>query len=365
MNDFWYGKRVLITGGDGFVATNLADALMRRGALVTITVRHSRPVPTANLLDFDSRPDVEICEMDDFTQVQRLCNRHQTDTIFHLAASAIVGDAANAPMSTFQNNILPTMNLLEAARINNIPRVLIASTDKSYGDHADADDPEPLPYREGHALRGMDVYSASKAAADLIAQTYGFQYKVPALIVRSCNIYGAGDLNFSRLIPRTSLRMLNGKAPVINLGNADVLREYIFIDDLVNAYLFLAENVDRHYSGEIPRTGRGTYGWAAYNVGSFSSAKGQNPEDYSNIRSVRQVIEQVGGVVGTSLEPVTIPKPENFIEIPDQFLDSTKLHDFGFTPEIEFEEGLRRTVEWYTKHQDLLSRAGARHVLSD
>lgn len=365
MNDFWYGKRVLITGGDGFVATNLADALMRRGALVTITVRHSRPVPTASLLDFDSRPDIEICEMDDFTQVQRLCNRHQTDTIFHLAASAIVGDAANAPMSTFQNNILPTMNLLEAARINNIPRVLIASTDKSYGDHADADDPEPLPYREGHALRGMDVYSASKAAADLIAQTYGFQYKVPALVVRSCNIYGAGDLNFSRLIPRTSLRMLNGKAPVINLGNADVLREYIFIEDLVNAYLFLAENVDRHYSGEIPRTGRGTYGWAAYNVGSFTSTKGQQPQDYSNIRSVRQVIEQVGALVGTSLEPVTIPKPENFIEIPDQFLDSTKLHEFGFTPRIEFEEGLRRTVEWYTEHQDLLSRAGARHVLSD
>jgi CDP-glucose 4,6-dehydratase len=365
MNDFWYGKRVLVTGGDGFVASNLAEALIRRGALVTITVRHNRPIPTANLLAFENRPDVEICEMDDFTQVQRLCNRHQTDTIFHLAASAIVSDAASSPMSTLQNNILPTMNLLEVARINNIPRVLIASTDKSYGDHADADDPEPLPYREGHALRGMDVYSASKACADLIAQTYGFQFKVPALIVRSCNIYGAGDLNFSRLIPRTSLRMLNGKAPVINLGNADVLREYVYIDDLVNAYLFLAENVDRHYSGEIPRTGRATYGWAAYNVGSFISSEGKKPEEYSNIRSVRQVIDQVGGIVGADLEPVTIPKPENFIEIPDQFLDSGKLHEFGFKPEIDFEEGLRRTVDWYTQNEKLLSRAGARHVLSD
>ncbi|MCW2801388.1 MAG: hypothetical protein JWQ70_2860 [Aeromicrobium sp.] len=365
MNDFWYGKRVLVTGGDGFVASNLADALIRRGAMVTITVRHNRPLPTASLLEFENRPDVEICEMDDFTQVQRLCNRHQTDTIFHLAASAIVSDAANSPMSTLQNNILPTMNLLEVARINNIPRVLIASTDKSYGDHADADDPEPLPYREGHALRGMDVYSASKACADLIAQTYGFQFKVPALVVRSCNIYGAGDLNFSRLIPRTSLRMLNGKAPVINLGNADVLREYVYIDDLVNAYLFLAENVERHYSGEIPRTGRATYGWAAYNVGSFISSQGKPPEEYSNIRSVHQVIEQVGGILGTSLQPTTIPKPDNFIEIPDQFLDSGKLHEFGFTPQIEFEEGLRRTVEWYTANQDLLSRAGARHVLSD
>ncbi len=366
MNDFWYGKRVLITGGDGFVASNLTEALMRRGAMVTITVRHNRPTPTANLLGFDSRPDVEVCEMDDFTQVQRLCNRHQIDTIFHLAASAIVGDAANAPMSTLHNNILPTLNLLETARINEIPRVLIASTDKSYGDHADADDPEPLPYREGHALRGMDVYSASKACADLITQTYGFQFKVPALIVRSCNIYGAGDLNFSRLIPRTSLRMMNGKPPVINLGNADVLREYVYIDDLVNSYLFLAENAERHFDeNSIPRTGRATYGWAAFNVGSFSTALGKEPTDYDNIRSVRQVIEQVGGVLGADLEPVTIPKPDNFIEIPDQFLDSSKLHDFGFTPEIDFAEGLRRTIEWYAKNQDFFTRAGARYVLAD
>jgi nucleoside-diphosphate-sugar epimerase len=159
--------------------------------------------------------------------------------------------------------------------------------------------------------------------------------------------------------------MLNGKAPVINLGNADVLREYVYIDDLVNAYLFLAENVERHYGGEIPRTGRATYGWAAYNVGSFVSAEGKRPEEYSNIRSVRQVIEQIGAIVGADLEPVTIPKPDNFIEIPDQFLDSGKLHDAGFMPQIDFEEGLRRTVKWYTEHQDLLSRAGARHVLSD
>jgi CDP-glucose 4,6-dehydratase len=365
VNDYWYGKRVLVTGGDGFVASSLTDALIRRGAIVTITVRHSRPAPTSTLLDFDNRPDVEVCEMDDFAQVQRVCDRHQIDTIFHLAASAIVGDAANAPMSTLHNNILPTLNLLEAARINRIPRVVIASTDKSYGDHADADDPEPLPYREGHSLRGLDVYSASKACADLITQTYAFQYKVPALVVRSCNIYGPGDLNFSRLIPRTSLRTLNGKAPVINLGNADVLREYVYIDDLVDSYLFLAENIDRHYAGEMPKTGRATYGWAAYNVGSFTSAEEKPATEYGSIRNVRQVIEQIQGILGADLEPRTIPKPENFIEIPDQFLDSSKLHDFGFKPEIEFEEGLRRSVDWYAKNQELLTRMGTRHVLAD
>lgn len=364
VTEFWFGKRVLITGGDGFVAANLADALMRKGAVVTITVRHQRPAPTSALLGSDLRPDVEVTEMRDFAEVQRIINRHQIDTIFHLAASAIVSDAANAPMSTYQNNIEPTLNLLEAARINGVPRVLLASTDKSYGDHADADDTEPLPYIETHALRGLDVYSSSKACADMMAQSYAFQYKLPVLIVRSCNIYGPGDLNFSRLIPRTSLRMMAGKAPVINLGNADVLREYIYIDDLCDAYLFLAENMERHYGQEMPTRGRATYGWSSYNVGAYSSGLGLAPESFSNICSVTQVIDTIRKVTGSDLEPVTIPKPDNFIEIPDQFLDSQKLHDFGFQPKIDFEEGVARSVEWYQGHSELLNKWGAKYVLS-
>ena len=354
MNDFWYGKRVLITGGDGFAASNLASALMKRGAMVVVTVRHQRPLPTAGLLTGDLRPDIEVSDMTDFLQVQRICNRHQIDTIFHLAASAIVSDAANSPMSTFQNNIAPTLNLLEAARVNNIPRVLVASTDKSYGDHADADDPEPLPYREGYALRGMDVYSASKAAADLMAQTYGFQYKLPVIVVRSCNIFGPGDLNFTRLIPRTTLRMLRGESPVINLGNADVLREYVYVDDLVGAYMFLAENLDKHFVDPMPQRGRVTYGHSAYNVGSYTP--GQSIEENGNIKSVLQVIEEIRSIVGSDVAPQTIPKADNFIEIPDQFLDSTKLFDLGYRPTVEFADGVGRTVDWYRTHEDLLTR---------
>jgi CDP-glucose 4,6-dehydratase len=360
MGDFWYGKRVLVTGGDGFVAANLTAALIRRGAVVTVTSRHTRPYSTGALLGLDERPDVEYTDMSDYTQVQSICNRHQIDTIFHLAASAIVQDAANSPMTTFTNNIIPTLNLLEAARVNNIPRVVIASTDKSYGDHAGTDDPEPLPYVEQHALRGLDVYSASKANVDLMSQTYAFQFALPVLVVRSCNIYGPGDLNFTRLIPRTTLRLANGRPPVINLGNADVLREYIYIDDLSEAYMFLGENIERHYVEPMPRTGRATYGWSAYNVGSYSAALGKPIEEFSNIRSVRQVIDVLRREIGSDLEPETIPKADNFIEIPDQFLDSKKIHDFGFVPAVEFEDGLQRTVEWYTKNQEMLTRLGAR-----
>ena len=366
--DFWFGKRVLITGGDGFVATHLADTLLRRGAVVTVTVRHSRPLPTADLLDLERtsqgaslRPDIEVTEMLDYGQVQRICNRHQIDTIFHLAASAIVGDAANAPMSTLVNNITPTINLLEAARVNNIPRVVIASTDKSYGDHADVDDPEPLPYREQHALRGLDVYSASKAAADLVAQTYAFQFKLPVLVVRSCNIYGPGDLNFSRLIPRTILRLLAGKSPVINLGNADVLREYVYVSDLAEAYMFLAENIDRHYADPMPVTGRSTYGWSAYNVGSMGDTD-LPPSEFDNIQSVKSVISMLQDRLATELVPNTIPKPDNFIEIPDQFLNSQKLHDFGYVPQTSFDKGVEQTVEWYQDNRALLSKLGSRYL---
>lgn len=360
MNDFWYGKKVLITGGDGFVASNLARTLIQKGAVVTVIVRHQRPITTNNLLGATSeeQPDIEVSSMIDFVEVQKICNRHQIDTIFHLAASAIVSDAANAPISTFQNNIIPTLNLLEAARINRIPRVLVASTDKSYGDHADADDHEPLPYIETYALRGLDVYSSSKVCTDVITQTYAYQFKIPAVVIRSCNIYGPGDLNFTRLIPRTTLRLLKGSAPVINAGNENVLREYIYIGDLVASYMFLAEKVEHIYSGEMPNHGKEIYGWNAFNVGTYNKVMYPRASDSPNIRSVVNVIQQLKDALCTDIEPVIIPKPANFIEIPDQYLDSSKLMQLGFEPKVDFDEGIRKTIDWYVSNREYLSRLG-------
>lgn len=362
--DFWYGKRVLITGGDGFVAANLARELLRRNAYVSVVLRHQRPVPTLEMLGEEhSGVDIEYSDLMSFIGVQRLCNRQQIDTIFHLAASAVVGEAANAPISTCENNIIPTLNLLEAARINKIPRVIIASTDKSYGDHADADDPERIPYEESFALRGLDVYSASKVCADMLAQTYAFQFKLPVLVVRPCNIYGPGDLNFTRLIPRTIMRLVNGVKPVINQGNDHVLREYIYIDDVVNAYLFLGENLERHYStGGMPRSGRATYGWAAYNVGSFVGAGKEDPRSSPNIRNVVQVIDTIKAKLGLAIESVVVPKPSNFIEIPDQYLDSSKIAKLGFEAKMTFDKGLDTTIAWYKERGDYLSKLGNKYL---
>lgn len=363
-SDTWYGRHVLITGGDGFVAANLASTLLRRGANVVVTVRHLRPNRTLSLLGYtDTMPDTEMLDLSDLLGVHKLCNRHRVDTIFHLAASAIVSDASKSPISTFQNNIISTLNLLEAARVNCIPRVVIASSDKSYGDHANLRDPEPLPYREGYSLRGLDVYSTSKVCADMMSQTYAFQFRLPVIIARSCNVYGPGDLNFTRLIPRTILRLLSKKTPVINAGNAGVLREYIHVSDVVNAYCVLATNVENHYNTQMPSTGRDTYGWAAYNVGSFLPGDLQSVKEHPNIASVQDVMALIGRKMGCSdLVPKTIPKDITFIEIPDQYLDSSKLNRLGFKAECTLDGGLDGTIEWYTRHFGYLNRLGSEYL---
>lgn len=362
--NFWYGKKVLITGGDGFVASNLAANLMQHNANVVIVTRHIRPKSTLALLNFEGElPDAELSDLSDFLAVQRLCNRHQIDTIFHIAASAIVSDASRAPISTFENNIIPTLNLLETARINGIPRVIVASSDKSYGDHADANDPERIPYRENHALRGLDVYSASKVCADMICHTYALQFKIPVTVVRSCNIYGPGDLNFTRLIPKTILRLLRDNRPVINAGNENVLREYIYIDDVIGAYKLLAEHLDKNYTNAMPRTGRAPYGWCAYNVGSYAPGSSFDVDECDNIKSVVQVMDLIRNKLGKeSLEPTVIPKDVNFIEIPDQYLDSSKIMKLGFKTGTALGAGLDATIEWYRQNEDFLSQVGYKHV---
>lgn len=365
-NNFWFGKRVLVTGADGFVAGHLIRELITKGALVVAVVRHLRPVlhnmPETSVGPDGAFPDIEPCDILDYENLRRICDRHQIDTIFHLAASAIVSDAANTPASTIENNVKGTLNVLEVARINKIPRVLITSTDKAYGDHA-KDDWENLPYRENYALRGMDVYSASKVCADMLAQTYAFQFKVPIIVARSCNIFGPGDLNFTRLIPKTIMCLLGGKAPIIHQGNEQVLREYIYVTDVISAYLFLVEKLPEIYgenNANMPPRGRPTYGWAAFNIGHYTGEMGE-VKNCEYVKSVSDIISMLSSRLG-NIEPMVKEKPANFIEIPDQYLDSSKIFALGFKPMVSFADGLAFSINWYkTKYHQLEKRA-ARYV---
>lgn len=365
--NFWFGKRALVTGADGFVAAHLIRKLLAADAVVVTTIRHQRPLQTLSLIQADDHhelaPDIELCNLLNYDEIRRICDRHQIDTIFHLAATAIVSAAANSPMSTIENNVMATLNILEVARVNNIARVVIASTDKAYGDHA-SDAHEKLPYKENYALRGLDVYSSSKVCADMIAQTYAFQFKLPVMICRSSNIYGPGDLNFTRLIPRTVMRLMSGKAPVINLGNEHVLREYIYVEDVADAYLLMAEKAHEHYGVNhvnMPTHGVKTYGWPAFNVGSYTAQDLANVSDCTSIKSVSALITLLREKV-RDIEPETIPKPANFIEIPDQYIDASKLFALGFRPKVPFSEGVDHTVTWYKKHYAQLEKFAAKYT---
>jgi CDP-glucose 4,6-dehydratase len=368
MENFWFGKRVLITGGDGFVASHLILKLIKSGAVVVSTIRHKRPATTLDLIrqldeKNDSNPDLEDCDLLNLHELRRVCDRHQIDTVFHLAASAIVVDAANSPFSTIENNVMSTLNILEVARINKIPRVLVVSSDKSYGDHA-GDLHESLPYREWYALRGLDVYSASKVSCDLLAQTYSYQFKVPVIVARACNIFGFGDLNFTRLIPKTIMCLLTGENPIINKGNDNVLREYIYVSDVVDAYMFLMENVKEYYGQDncnMPGSGKNTYGWAAFNVGSYLAEETVDLSKCTKIKSVSEIINLFRSKI-RDIEPIVQEKSSNFIEIPDQFLDSSKIRNLGFNPSVNFEEGINKSIEWYSKNYEYLSKLASKYI---
>ncbi len=364
--NFWFGKRVLITGADGFVAAHLIKKLLSLDAVVVATVRHNRPLKTLDLLQdeiISRQPDIEFCDLLDYDTVRRICDRHQIDTIFHLAATSIVSAAANSPMSTIENNVMGTLNILEVARVSGIPRVLIASTDKSYGDHA-TDTNEKLPYKENYSLRGLDVYSSSKVCADMIAQTYAFQFKLPVLVCRSSNIYGPGDLNFTRLIPRTVMRLMSNKPPVINIGNENVLREYIYVEDVIDAYLLMSEKMEEYYGknhSNMPNSGSETYGWPAFNVGSYTPKELADITKCSSIKSVSSLISLLREQV-KDIEPIIIPKPANFIEIPDQYIDASKLFALGFEPKVTFEEGIKRTIDWYKDNFSKLEKFAGKYL---
>ena len=376
--NFWFGKNVLITGGNGFVASNLAIKLIRLGANIHVTVNHYSEHSKIKMLSGgDTGYDTEVTNMFNYDDVKRIIDRHRIDTIYHLAANAIVSNAASSPAATLNNNIIPTINILESARISKIPRIIVASTDKSYGDHTDAKDlkdgGEPLPYRENYALRGLDVYSTSKACVDMICQAFALQYKQHIIVTRCSNIYGQGDLNFSRIIPRTILRLLSGKQPVINEGNENVLREYMHIDDIVNGYLFLAENTDYYYKKEYPNRGDESYGWPCFNLGSYNSdtdkeLTGRAAANLPNIKSTADVMAMITDILAEKkyirkrIEPIINKKSGNFVEIPDQYLDSKKIMDLGYKAEIELRRGLCSTADWYYKNYEFLKKLGASYL---
>ena len=314
-------KRALVTGGHGFVASHLARALLERGDAVTVLDLPGPPVSCLALQGV--APAVELVEADlrDAQKVGDTVAAGEFDVVFHLAAQTLVGPAMADPVATFEANVRGTWVLLEACRRAEAPAVVVASSDKAYGPS------EQLPYREDMQLRPASPYEASKAATDAIALSYRPAYGLPVAVTRFANIYGGGDLNFSRLIPETVAAVLDGRRPAIR-SDGSPERDFLYVDDAVAAYLAIEHAV-------------GAGGPAA---GEALNAGGEQPHP------VAEVVDTIAELAGSGLDPEYGPgNPAG--EIDRQFVDSAKLRELtGWQPQVELRDGLARTLEWYRQH---------------
>jgi CDP-glucose 4,6-dehydratase len=327
--DFWQGRRVFVTGGGGFVGSWLGKALVERGASVTCLLLDRDRHSNLEVQGIGEQVETVSGDLVDFECVRRAIAESKADSVFHLAAQAIVGVANASPLPTFAANIQGTWNLLEAARIaGHVERIVVASSDKAYGDQP------VLPYTEDLPLAALYPYDASKACADVLARSYGRTYDLPVAVTRMANIYGGADRNASRIVPGTIVSALRGENPVVR-SDGTPLRDYMYVEDAVAAYLALAEYLpDRGLHGE------------AFNFGTKAPV--------SVLDLVNLIIERVGNPVYPDIRS----KAKLHGEIDEQFLDSDKaLRVLGWGPQVSLQEGIDRTIEWYREHSEHLVEA--------
>ena len=317
----------MVTGISGFLAANLAQRLLDLGATV---VGLERDIAQPNALDiFGIRGSISIVNgsVDDLELMERALNEFEVDTVFHLAAQAIVSAANRSPLGTFDANIRGTYVLLEACRRSpGVKAIAVASSDKAYGSHG------KLPYEEDFALQGTYPYDVSKSCTDLLARSFAKTYDLPVTVARAANIYGPGDINLSRIIPGTILSVLKGEDPIVRSDGTPV-REYIHVSDVVTGYLRLLEEIDAT-RGE------------AYNIGSG---------DHFDVLSLVGKIIEACGASGRS-KPVVMLQKKIEREIDQQYLSSEKMHQAtGWRAENRLEDGLTGTIAWYRENQHRLA----------
>jgi CDP-glucose 4,6-dehydratase len=317
-SSYWLDRTVFVTGCAGFLGSWLSAALVDAGAVVVGLLRDEVPFSELRRSGYRERIAIVRGDVTDYELVERALNEYEIDTVVHLAAQTIVPIANRAPLSTFETNIKGTWTILEAARRSpKVSRVLVASSDKAYGVH------ETLPYTEEAALLGCYPYDVSKACTTLVAKAYWATYSLPVAITCCANLYGGGDLNWSRIVPATVRSVLRGERPIIR-SDGTLLRDYLYVEDAVRAYVALAEQLDRPgVAGEL------------FNFG---------------IDAPKSVLAVVQTIIAVSehpeLEPVVLNDAPN--EIQAQYLDSSKARRvLGWSPSFSFEEGLTRTIAWY------------------
>jgi CDP-glucose 4,6-dehydratase len=315
---FWQDRPTFVTGGTGLVGSWLTQRLIDAGADVICLVRDW--VPQSELVRTGAIEKVKVVRGDlrDRELMERILGEYEIDTVIHLAAQTIVSIANRNPLSTFETNIAGTWNLLEACRRSpRVRQVVVASSDKAYGDQ------ETLPYNESTPLQGQHPYDVSKSAADLLSTAYAVSYGLPVAITRCGNFYGGGDLNWNRIIPGTIRSILRGQRPVIR-SDGNYVRDYFYVEDGAAAYMLLAEQLAI----------RPELGGEAFNFSHEIQV------------TVLEIVQKILDLMGARLEPVIQNEATN--EIRHQYLSAEKAcRVLNWQPLFTLDGGLERTIAWY------------------
>jgi CDP-glucose 4,6-dehydratase len=315
---FWKRRRVLATGGAGFIGSWLVKKLLELGAnVLVLDLKKESPI----LDGLAKKPKFLKADVRNFSTVQEVFRRFQPETVFHLAAKSIVSEANENPLETFDTNVRGTYNILEACRqTKSVKRIIVFSSDKAYGDSA------KLPYQEDMPLRGTNPYDFSKSCADLMSQMYAKGFDLPLCITRCGNVFGGGDIHFSRLIPGVIRSAFLNKQFVIR-SDGKFLRDYIYVEDIIRGQIILVEKMkDKKISGQ------------AFNFGAKYPL------------SVLKVVEKTLSLMKKEFLSIKIlNKGEG--EIRNQHLSLKKTQRMlGWVPEISFEEGIKKTIGWYKEY---------------
>jgi CDP-glucose 4,6-dehydratase len=319
MSLFWKDRTAFVTGATGFVGSHVVRHLLESGAKVFCLQRDAVRASSLDILGLREKVTVINGSLEDLQLMERILNEYEIDAVFHLAAQALVGAANRSPLSTFETNIRGTYLLLEACRLSQtVKRIVVASSDKAYGSH------DSLPYKEDFPLQGRFPYDVSKTCTDLLSQSFAHSYDLPVSITRSANIYGAADLNLSRIIPGTIISVLKNENPIIR-SDGTPIREFIHVDDIARGYLLLAEKI-QEAKGE------------AFNFGTDKPVQ------------MLELVEKIVKLMGkeNELPPHILLKTKIEREIDAQYLSAEKVtNKFDWKANVSLDEGLKNTIEWY------------------
>jgi CDP-glucose 4,6-dehydratase len=311
---------VLVTGAQGFVGSWLAERLLGEGAQVVAPRRDAHARSRFRSDGIEERCDVVDADLTDYREVLRVLHEYRVRAVFHLAAQSIDDVSRQSPYSTWESNVRGTYTLLEACRAarevgEEIERIVVAGSILAYA----GGDP---PWREDAPMAPLGPYAVSKAATDLIARSYAQSFELPAAVTRMANVYGGGDLNFSRLVPDACRSLVAGGRPVLR-SDGTPEREFLYVEDAVDAYLAVAGSLDRE--GERGR---------AWNVG------GGEP------LAVIEVVRRLVSASGRDAEPEVRGEPG---EGPDrESIDSSAIRgELGWAPRFDLDRGLAATWAWY------------------